>query len=424
MWVTTLTTFEHKIIDSLKRTHPLLDKIAGKDNFEGKEGNKGKRVVEMILARSNDAVRFAPLDGMITPNTPRLLERIEWDWKFMYNSFVLSEKMLSIQSSSPIANLVSLQKEAMQRGFAKRLAKQLFRHGANKYEMGGLKYLLSDNPYADPASGQGLWVLNLRRDGVPGDSREFWRNRVGAWTTTPGLENSIPTYDDAGALRFVKTLDNVLDVLDNGEDKIDGIYMNYYFYGLYAFYMRSLLHVNNVSSEKTDAGFQHFTHRGVPLFLDKYCPNDRIYFINSDYFHFNYLQGENFSTDVKDVPFMQAKQYITTFMGNFTIAKPRSHAVITTYEGATDPLPDTVNICKFSSYVDYDYVDELEADGSGGDMGTGGIEHEDYSGSGVYVRDFMSAVAGMQKEHGNMTNAEKATKKGSIPQGTDPKKNK
>jgi hypothetical protein len=384
MFAATRTYFSKKIIDNLNRAHPLLDKMAGKGNISAKEGGVGKRNVDLILARSNENVRWVSFNDPITTRPVSLLEQIEWDWKFCYQDFVLNDKVLAVNKSEEIVNLLEINQRALRQGFSTAMAKQLYSDGTSQgtdgLEMGGLQYLLSENPYEN-----NLIVLNLQRGGTAGDKYEFWRNRAGEWLTTEAPWNGTDRAAQAEAL--VDAMRNMVQVINNGDDDIDGIYMNYFFYNLYVYYMQEKLHVNNTSSEKKDVGFTNVEFMGIPLYLDKYCPSNKIFFLNSSYMHFKYLEGENFKQEIRQVPNYFAKQYITTFIGNFIIEKPRAQGVIS-LNATTNELPADCNICNFSAYHDYDY-----AVVGGAQSSDEFVERTDYSASGVYRPESeMSAV--------------------------------
>jgi hypothetical protein len=132
--------------------------------------------------------------------------------------------------------------------------------------------------------------------------------------------------------------------------------------------------------EKEDGVFPSVEFMGVPLYLDKYCPQRRIYFINSNYFHFVYLKGENFVQEIKENPTRFSKNYITTFMGNFLIEKPRAHGVLYVDPGVTTPgLPTDCNVADWANFKDYDY---FGTEPTSTDAET--QEREGFSGSGVY----------------------------------------
>jgi hypothetical protein len=396
MWASTRNYYSKKIIDSLDRAHPLLDKMAGKGNISAKEGGVGKRNVDLILARSNENVRWVGFDDAITTKPVSLLEQIEWDWKFCYQDFVLNDKVLSVNKSDEIVNLLEINQRALRQGFATAMAKQLYSAGdlqsSTGFEMGGLQYLLSENPYK-----AGLVVLNLQRGGAPGDKYEFWRNRAGEWTEdASGIQFPADTDRPAQAEMLVDAMRNMIQVIDNGDDNVDGIYMNYRFYNLYVYYMQEKLRINNTSSEKKDVGFTNVEFMGIPLYLDKYCPTNKIFFLNSKYLHFKYLEGENFKQEIRQVPNYFAKQYITTFIGNFIIEKPRAQGVITLKPSHDVDFPSECNICDFKNYKDYDY-NVVESSQSSDPY----VERTGYSGSGVFRTDSSNGVSDASKMAAN-----------------------
>jgi hypothetical protein len=390
LWRSTRTYYSEKIIDMLPRSHPLLDKIAGKGNFEGKKAGKGKRIVEPILARANENVRWVGFDQSISSTHTNLLEQIEWDWKMCMQDFIIYDKVLAINESDALVNLLKINQEAVREGFARTIARQLYSDGASPeysltpgLEMGGLQYLLSENPYKE-----GLIVLGLQRGGE--DPRyEFWRNRAGEWInniTTPA-SSTWPATKEAQADVMIEAWNHMIDVCNyTNRSNIDAIFCNHFFYDLYIYYMTKRLQIHNTTAEKKDAGFGYVEFRGIPVYLDQNCPNNKIFFINSSKLNFNYLEGENFRQQIKELRDFFAHQYITTFIGNFTASSVRDQGVITlnTIDTAhqintSNGLPDDCNICKFATYKNRDY--QIVPQGQSTDSG---FESTDYTGSGVY----------------------------------------
>jgi hypothetical protein len=200
----------------------------------------------------------------------------------------------------------------------------------------------------------------------------------------------------------------MVQTLNTVANNVDGIYMNYKFYDLYVYFMQKKLHINNVSSEKKDVGFNGVEFMDIPIYLDKYCPQNQIYFLNSSTLHFKYLEGENFKQEVRQIPDMFAHQYITTFIGNFIIERPRCNGVITLND-TTNEIPEDCNVCNFSKFHDYDYPQTTT-----GQSTDTVIEREDYSGSGVY-----RPVVKIERLSKSKT--KKAVKETNIPESNQPK---
>jgi hypothetical protein len=394
-WIATKTFYSNKLIDMLPRSHPLLSKIAGNNNVKAK-ALKGKRFVEPILARTIDNVQGIGYRDKLTTDFASLLEVIEVEPKLQYQGVTVNDKEISINNTDEIVNLLSINHRAVREGFARHFARTIYESGAPAplspaYAMNGLAYMISENPYLD-----GLVVYNLLRGGTPGQGNEFWRNRAGEWVRTTSEGNNSPVWPgqdtvaakDQSAKMLVDAMTMMLLVL-NGvsevsslekmEPVVDGIYMNYYFYNLFQYARYQLLHINNVAEQKIDLGFVKLEHMGVPVYLDKNCPMDRIYFVDSSQIDLLYVPGENFKQEVKEIPDEFAKRYITSFLGNYIIHKARNCGVISLND-TTNGLPLDCNVCNPAPFVDYDYT---APDTSGF---KDSLENKNYSGSGEPVQ--------------------------------------
>ena len=373
-WIATKAYYSNKLIDMLPRSHPLLSKIAGNNNVKAK-ALKGKRFVEPILARTINEVKGIGYHDPLSTNYSNLLEVIEVEPKLIYQGVTVNDKEIAINNTDQLVDLLAINHRGVREGFSRYFAKTIYESGAPDptntpgYLMNGLAYMISENPYK-----VGLYVYNLLRGlktsaTVPGSvgDNEFWRNRAGEWTIYSGSSGTTagtwPTDKDKQALALIDALTMMLLVL-NGvsevaalekmEPVVDGIYMNYSFYNLFQYARYQLLRINNVAEQKIDMGFVKLEHMGVPVYLDKNCPANKIYFVDSSQIELLYVPGENFKQEVKEIPTEFAKRYITSFMGNYIIHKARNCGVITlsTY---TNGLPDTCNVCKQAQFVDYDY---------------------------------------------------------------------
>jgi hypothetical protein len=368
LWISTKSFYSNKLIDMLPRSHPLLAKIAGNNNVKGK-ALKGKRFVEPILARTIDAVQGIGYRDEITTDYKDLLEVIEVEPKLLYQGVTVNDKEVAVNNADQLVDLVSINHKAVREGFTRAFAKGLYESGAPltvddpAYLMNGIPYMISENPYLP-----GLVVYNLTRGGNAGDKYEFWRNRAGEFiekAQDDGLPTTWVRADKPGcAKKLIDAMTMMLLVL-NGVSEVssletispivDGIYMNYYFYNLFQYARYQILHINNVNEQKVDMGFVKLEHMGIPVYLDKNCPMNQIYFVDSSQIELLYIPGENFKQEVKEMPEYFAKRYITSFMGNYIIHKARNCGVIT-LNSATNGLPEDCNVCDEAAYVDRDYI--------------------------------------------------------------------
>jgi hypothetical protein len=439
LWHATLPHYETKLQDMLPRSHPLLAKIAGNENIKGKS-LLGKRFVERILARAVENVQSIYYRQEINTDYVQLLETIEVEPKLCYQGVTISDKELAINSTNELIDLLDINEKAVREGFMRFFARTIYESGApfgvapgideqmrEMYrgvgaigaspagtKLNGLPYMISENPYV-----KDLYVYNLLRGGTDalpennvGTGNIFWRNRAGELLMSgEGVEDPEP--DDQPENFFKKSdkdqmADKLIDAMSsmiialNGVSEVgvkdeispvcDCIFMNYRLYMIFQYAKYKKLHVNNVPNEKIDLGFTKLEHMGIPVYLDKYCPMNKIYFLDSSQIEMLYVNGENFKREVKEMPNFLAKRYITTFIGNFIIHKARNCGVIVVSSVASwtdkinehptgsNGLPDNVNVCIQSQYTDEDYP-QPQAPAM---VGTGDwVETKGYSGSGV-----------------------------------------
>jgi hypothetical protein len=411
LWNATKAEYSSKLIDMTPRSHPLLAKIAGNNNVKAKT-LKGKRFVEPILARVVNEVKGIGYRDDIDTKPTQLTEVIEVEPKLLYQGVTVYDKEIAVNSANELIDLLSINHKAVREGFARAFAKKIYASGkpeastsgtAPAYDMNGLAYMVSENPYTTDLVAYNL-LRGLSLDAgnkAPGGSQEFWRNRCGQWVVTTSAAANSPmewnmTEKDANARKLINSMTMMLLVL-NGvsevaalekiEPVIDGIYMNYYFYNLFQYARYQLLHINNVSEQKVDVGFTKLEHMGIPVYLDKNCPMNKIYFIDSSQIDLLYIPGENFKQQVLDIPTQLAKRYITTFMGNYIIHKARNCGVLTLNQtdnglnsskyGTVEADLTKVNVCNVDGYVDYDY------DATSDTLFVDAVENTGYSGSGT-----------------------------------------
>jgi hypothetical protein len=397
LWAATKSHEQSRLVDMTKRSCPLLQKINGNNNVKGKE-LKGKRFVEPILARVVENVQAIDMRGQLTTSEPSLLEVIEVEPKLLYQGVMVYDKLIAVNSANELVSLLEVYRQGVREGFMREFAKGIYKMGLTNEnptaptDMNGLAYMISENPYAPDLVRYNL-VRGLTGDDdnkLPGGKYEFWRNRAGEWVTDTTSKTSPvwPSDKDGRAKAVIDAMTMMLLVLNGVSEVaaaetmnpvIDGIYMNYQFYNLFQYARYQLLHINNVASEKIDVGFVKLEHMGIPVYLDKNCPMNKIYFVDSSQVELLYVEGENFKQEVKEIPTYFAKNYITSFFGNYIIHKARNCGVVTLNE-KTNGLPVDCNVCNADKFYDYDYKNL-----AGTSAFPDAVENTGYSGSGVYV---------------------------------------
>jgi hypothetical protein len=357
LWIGTRTKFASDVINMIERSHPLLEKITGNGDLKAKYGEVGKRVVEPILARTNDNAKFMNIDDVISFPSIRVLEQIEYDWKFLVTGISINDKITAINNSMKLIDLISNLNKATTEGLKNTLIRQIYAHGKDSKEFGGLRYLINDNPYQPD-----LTVLQLMR-GLPngagygpdantqntyawnyGDALatypsiqkfEFWRNRAGYFVGNP-YDNPDVTqtaefqrgpaswfgWINAAFRRMIQVLNY------KNPSKVDMILTDPNMYNYLIKMREPFLQLDNTPAQKTDFGFDYITYNKIPIFMDEECPPWRVYFLTSNTLKFKYLEGENFIQERWKVPNKFEHMYLTTFMGNFICDRARFNGVL------------------------------------------------------------------------------------------------
>jgi hypothetical protein len=362
----TMRNHSQQLLDTIKRSNPLLEKIAGSGGFKAKEGAVGLRNVDTILARPNENMKFARMDDTIETDSTSYTEKLEWDWKFAYSGFTVNDNILQVNESKPLFKIMDIEKRALEEGMRRFMARQVYAHGDLSTEIGGLPYLLSFNPYAthptivdkktvyvpntldDGKTSFELWVFNLKRSGAPGDGNEFWRNRICAFSTNDFTTDPLSTKTVANEnfyARSCKLLINrmtqIVREIEANYSGLDLIICSQDLYDMYMYYIINLTHFNISKSypKGIDVGIDSIRFLGIEMKFDFNCPDGTMYFLNTKNIEFKYLKGANFVPIVKEAPNKFEHSYITKFIGNMIINMPRSMAILYAGDKYKNKLP-------------------------------------------------------------------------------------
>jgi hypothetical protein len=358
--------FRAGFYNTLPNEHPLLDKILKrKDGLRGTRAVKGFRSVESILARPLEGAMFMDIDGEVPDQTGDPMEQIEYDHKFLIHSFTENRIALAIlNSGDKIFDVLRVKNLAAKQGLVEFVLASLYAHGATASEWGGLPYMLSDNPYRteikvyeltrgitsevdnnQPFKRYEFWRNRVARINYPGIIREFYPSDTTKWPTKAAWAASesniiaLAFPDDVITPRGNTTVGrqgvyNLMNRIYMGMDAkyrsgIDMIVCNYYLWDLYRNYLEDTKTFNQNSESTLAGGYASLKFmQKIPVVLDKSCPVDRMYFINSSKIDLTYIPGFDFVREVWKVNNKWADKYITKFMGNFVCTAPRSMVAV------------------------------------------------------------------------------------------------
>jgi hypothetical protein len=362
----TMRNHSQQLLDTIKRSNPLLERIAGSGGFKAKEGAVGLRNVDTILARPNENMKFARMDDKIETESKSYTEKLEWDWKFAYSGFTVNDNILQVNESKPLFKIMDIEKRALEEGMRRFMARQVYAHGDLSTEIGGLPYLLSFNPYCthwDPKKEGGagyvpntidgtnpfeLWVFNLKRSGEPGDNNEFWRNRICAFSsdnfTTDPLSTKTVTNENfyvRSCKMLINRMTQIVREIEANYSGLDLIICSQDLYDMYMYYIINMTHFEMSKSypKGIDVGIDSIKFLGIEMKFDFNCPDGTMYFLNTKNIEFKYLKGANFVPIVKEAFEKFEHSYITKFIGNMIINMPRSMAILYSGDKYSKKLP-------------------------------------------------------------------------------------
>jgi hypothetical protein len=381
--------FRAGFYNTLPNEHPVLDKILRrKEGLRGTVAVKGFRTVESILARPLEGAMFMDIDGEVPSQTGDVMEQIEYDHKFLIHTFTENRIALAIlNSGDKIFDVLKVKNLAAQQALIEFVINAMYSHGASASEWGGIPYMLSDNPYRTNTK-----VYELTRglttaldNNQPYKRFQFWRNRVARinypgviqefypdvathtnWKTNAQWANAGTSliqlaFPDDVATPDSKTtvgrkgLYNLMNRIYMNMDakyrgKIDMIVCNYYLWDLYRNYLedtKTFIH----KDESTLAGGYpsiKFMQR-IPVVLDKNCPVDRMYWLDTSKIDLTYIPGFDFAREVWKVPNKWADKYITKFLGNFVCKEPYGMTVVSVN-------PASPNTATYTPVEDWDWT--------------------------------------------------------------------
>jgi hypothetical protein len=368
--------FRAGFYNALPNEHPVLDKVLRrKGGLRGTVAVKGFRTVESILARPLEGAMFMDIDGEVPSQTGDVMEQIEYDHKFLIHTFTENRIALAIiNSGEKIFDVLKVKNLAAKQALVEFVVNAMYSHGANASEWGGIPYMLSDNPYRTDTKVYELTrgITSALDNNAPFKRFQFWRNRIArinypgvvkeffpeetaetdphkwpsksVWVGNSLIQKAFPddvmtpkgntTVGRQGLYNLMNRIYMNMDSKYRG--KIDMIVCNYYLWDLYRNYLedtKTFIH----KDEATLAGGYpsiKFMQR-IPVVLDKNCPVDRMYWLDTSKIDLTYIPGFDFAREVWKVPNKWADKYITKFLGNFVCKEPYGMVVVSVNPDAT-----------------------------------------------------------------------------------------
>lgn len=306
--VTTLNKYKKSITDNIQNSHPLLMLMKERGNIIKEDG--GAAFQENISYASNTTVQAQGEYDTYNTTPQDVLSAATFEQKIISGTIQMSSKEVKQNAGSArIINLMDEKMRNLEYSLKNEMGTQIYGDGTGSAgkDIGGLQYLISD----DPTTG----VVG----GIDRATYEIWRNQMYSFTA-----NAItPSKDTIEAAMQSLFLDCQVQ---NGEmpDLImaDRVYFTYFF--------DSQLSIKRIVNDDSGAmgGFRTLAWNGAKVVYDVNAPASHMYFINTKYIFLKHL-GDFFDNMGSERPVNQGV-FVTPleFIGNMTVSNSRVHGVL------------------------------------------------------------------------------------------------
>lgn len=273
IFTTTLKNRSGQLADAVSNNNALLKRLQEKGHNRALSG--GSKIVEELEYGQGDMSWYSGYDTIeYTPK--QLFSAAEYSLKLCAVPVAVSgEDMLKNSSKFQMMDLFEKRIENAVKTMSNKMAEAVYGDGtaANGKAIGGLKLLVADAPSTGTVGG-----INRATAG-----NEFWRNK----STTASEALTIDTIRPA--------MDKMYMSLNRGTDKPDMIITGN---DLYSLFEQSLTAQQRFTDSKlAESGFEALRFKGADVVCDGgqggCCPEDRMYFLNSNYLYLRSHQDRN-----------------------------------------------------------------------------------------------------------------------------------
>ncbi len=273
IFTTTLKNRSGQLADAVSNNNALLKRLQEKGHNRALSG--GSKIVEELEYGQGDMSWYSGYDTIeYTPK--QLFSAAEYSLKLCAVPVAVSgEDMLKNSSKFQMMDLFEKRIENAVKTMSNKMAEAVYGDGtaANGKAIGGLKLLVADAPSTGTVGG-----INRATAG-----NEFWRNK----STTASEALTVDTIRPA--------MDKMYMSLNRGTDKPDMIITGN---DLYSLFEQSLTAQQRFTDSKlAESGFEALRFKGADVVCDGgqggCCPEDRMYFLNSNYLYLRSHQDRN-----------------------------------------------------------------------------------------------------------------------------------
>lgn len=288
-----------KLADNITNHNPVLKLMQTKGRVRTADG--GREIIQEIEYAENGTVAWVSEFEQLSTTPQDVFDASTWDWKTLAGTIVMSGlEEVKNSGKERIINFLSAKIDNLEKSLANQLAESLFSDGTGAKEIGGLRFLVKDDPTTSSVIG-----------GINQSTYTWWRNHTETNTAT------------------ASTIGGAMNTLwlecTRGVDKPDVIASDSTYYSAFEASLQANQRFTNDSMAKL--GFENIAYKSAPVVYDANCPA-RMYFLNTDYLflrphqsQFEKLEKRNsFNQDAFTIP--------VVWYGNLTCSNRKLQGVI------------------------------------------------------------------------------------------------
>lgn len=306
--VTTLNKYKKSFTDNIQNSHPLLVKLKEQGNIIKEDG--GNAFQENISYAENGTVQSQGEYDTYNTTPQDVLSAATFNVKIITGTVTMTTTEIKKNAGAEkIFGLLDSKMKILENSLKNYMGTQIYGDGTGSggKDIGGLQYLVSDDPTTGTVGG------------INRANYSIWRNQKRSFATD-GLTPSATTIEQEMEALFLDCQ------VQNGEmpDLImaDRVYYTYFF--------DSQLSIKRIVNDDSGAmgGFRSLAWNGAKVIYDVNCPSAHMYFLNTKYVFLKHL-GDFFDNMGSERPVNQGV-FVTPleFTGNMTVSNSRVHGVL------------------------------------------------------------------------------------------------
>jgi hypothetical protein len=305
----TLDAFmKDKLTSSVIGNNALLKTLQNKGKIVHETG--GKSFVENIAYASNTTVQFQDPTDLLDTTPQEEFTSAVFSQKMLTGTETISQKeLLQNRGKAQIFNLLEGKRKNLLDSLKNAVGSALFGDGTGSsgLTIGGLQLLVADDPTTGTVGG------------IDRSTNTFWRNQVYDFSTSAS-GNASATNIQAG----MNSLYLSCQVQEGAFPDLILADRNYF-----TFFENSLQQIQRITTTgEGKLGFEQLAYKSSQVVYDPSCPENHMYFLNTDYVKFQHLTDSLFDKGETQRPINQLYYVTPVYMyGNLTISSARVHGV-------------------------------------------------------------------------------------------------